>query len=79
MKNSSPISYVLLFTGIFLMALFGSQISRSIARPESWVGPLLLPGYSLGLIVIGASMFVRLARQVRDLESKVDKLENEKS
>jgi len=58
---------------MFLMAFFGAQISRSIAQPESWAGQLVLPGYSLGLIVISASMFLPLTRQVRDLESKLEK------
>jgi len=35
----------------------------------------MLPGYSLGLIVISGSMFLRLTSKMRDLESKVQKLE----
>ena len=58
------------------MAFFGSEISRLIGRPDSWAGYLLLPGYSLGLIVISASMFLRLTSQVKDLECKIQKLEN---
>ena len=79
MKTSNPLSFLLLFAGMFLMAFFGAQISRSIAQPESWAGQLVLPGYSLGLIVISASMFLRLTRQVNDLESKVQKLEKDGS
>jgi hypothetical protein len=79
MKTSNPLSFLLLFSGIFLMAFFGAEISRSLAPPESWAGQLGLPGYSLGLIVISASMFLRLTRQVRELQSKVQKLEKDSS
>jgi len=36
----------------------------------------MLPGYSLGLIVISGSMCLRLSSKMRDLESKIQKLEN---
>jgi len=79
MKTANPIFFLLLFAGIFLMAFFGTELSRSITGPEPWAGRLVLPGYSLGLVVISASMFLRLTRQVRNLESKVQKLENKGS
>ena len=76
MKTSRPIYFVVLFAGLFLVAFFGSGIDSAIGGADSWVRHLLLPGYSLGLIVISASMFLRLTSQVRDLESKVKNLEN---
>jgi len=76
MKTANSVSFLVLFAGIFLMAFFGSEISRSVGGSESWKGHLLLPGYSLGLIVISASMFVRLTCRVRDLEAKVQDLED---
>jgi len=65
-----------LFAGIFLAAFFGSQISRWIGSSDSWTSHFLLPDYILGLIVISVSMFLPLTSRVRDLESKVRKLEN---
>ena len=61
------------------MTFFGSEMSRSIGRSDSWLRHFLLPGYSLGLIVISASMVLRLASQVSDLESKIQKLETKGS
>ena len=79
MKISKLVSFVLLFAGIFLMAFFGSQIGRSLDPSSSWVGQFLLPGYSLGLIAVSASMFWRLSSEVRDLQTKIQKLENKNS
>ncbi len=76
MKTSKPFCFLLLFAGMFLVAFFGSQISRSIGPSDSWTSHFLLPGYSLGLIVISASIVLPLTSRVRDLESKVQKLEN---
>ncbi len=76
MKTSKSFFFLLLFAGMFLVAFFGSQINRSIGPSDSWTSHLLLPGYSLGLIVISASMFLPLTSRVKDLESKVRKLEN---
>jgi hypothetical protein len=71
--------YILLFTGVLLMAIFGSEITGAIAPSKSWAWRLLLPGYSVGLIMISASMVKQLAYQVKDLQSKVEKLESAKS
>ncbi len=71
--------YFLLFAGVLLMACFGSEITATILPSKSWLGHLLLPGYSVGLIVISGSMFTRLNSQVRELRSKVEKLESAKS
>jgi len=79
MKISKPVSFVLLFAGIFLMAFFGSEIGRSLAPSSSWAGQFLLPGYSLGLIAVSASMFWRLSSEVSDLQTKIQKLENKNS
>ena len=79
MKISKPVSFVLLLAGMFLMAFFGSEIGRSLAPNSSWVGQFMLPGYSLGLIVVSASMFWRLSSEVRDLQAKIQKLENKNS
>jgi hypothetical protein len=80
MKTRTPVGYyILLVAGVLLMACFGSEIAASIAPSKSWVGHLLLPGYSVGLIMISASMFTRLDAQLRDLQSKVEKLESTKS
>ena len=79
MKTSKRTFFLLLFAGILLMALFGSEMSRSTLQTGSWISHLLLPGYSLGLILISASMFLRLTAQVRELESKVRELENRAS
>ena len=77
MKTSQPAFFLLFFAGMALMSFFGSEISRSIGRsPDSWTAHVMLPGYSLGLIVISASMCLRLSSQIRDLESKVRKLED---
>jgi len=73
MKTSTPVSFVLLFAGMFLMSFFGSHIARSLAPNSSG---FLFPGYSLGLIAVSASMFWRLTSQVRDLQTKIKKLEN---
>ena len=75
MKTSQPPFFLLFFAGMVLMSFFGSEISRSIGRSDSWTSHLMLPGYSLGLIVISGSMFLRLTSKMRDLESKVQKLE----
>jgi len=80
MKTYNPVGYyILLFAGVLLMACFGSEIAGSIAPSKSWAGHLLLPGYSVGLIMISGAMFTRLGAQVRDLRSKVEKLESTKS
>jgi len=76
MKIRKPTAYyVLLFVGVMLMAGFGSEIANSIALPKSWVGHLLLPGYRVGLLMMCGSMFTQLAKQVKDLQSKVSKVE----
>ena len=79
MKTSRPVLFVSLSAGVFLMAFFGSGIARSIGQGDSWISHLRLAGYSLGLIVISASMFRRLTSQVSDLESKVENLEKKAS
>ncbi len=80
MKTRTPATYyLLLVTGVLLMACFGSEIAASIAPSKSWAGHLLLPGYSVGLIMISGAMFARLGAQVRDLQSKLEKLESTKS
>ena len=56
------------------MAWFGSKMAASIAPLNSGAGYLLLPGYSVGLIMISGAMFARLGAQVRDLQSKVEKI-----
>ena len=76
MKTSQPAFFLLLFAGMVLMSFFGSEISTSIGRSDSWTSHLMLPGYSLGLIVISGSMYLRMTSQMRDLESKIEKLEN---
>jgi hypothetical protein len=79
MKTSNATYFLLLFVGTFLMGFFGSQLSRSIGPADSWTSHLLLPGYSIGLIVISISMFLRLSSELRNLESKVRDLENKAS
>jgi hypothetical protein len=71
--------YILLFVGVMLMAAFGSEIANSITLPKSWAGHLLLPGYSVGLLMICGSMFMLLSAQVRHLQSKVEELTRTKS
>ena len=79
MKKRKPVSYhIPLFAGIVLMAGFGSKIATSLALSKSWAGSLLLPGYSVGLLLISRGMVAQLAAQVRDLRSKVEKLESTK-
>ena len=68
-----------MFVGVMLMAGFGSEIGNSITLPKSWAGHLLLPGYSVGLLMICGSMFTRLGAQVKDLQSKVEELNKPKS
>ena len=75
MKTSKPGYYVLLVCGVLLMACFGSEITNTIEPSKSWAGRLLLPGYSVGLIMISAAMFTRLGSDVKELQSKVEKLE----
>ena len=79
MKTLKPSYYILLFSGVLLMACFGSEIAAAISPSKSWAGHLLLPGYSVGLIMISAAMFTRLSSQLKDLRSKVDRLESNKS
>jgi len=79
MKTSNLTFLPLLFVGIFITAAFGSAINNSIARPDSWVSHLLLPGYTVGLIVICSSMIQSLSGRVKDLESKIQKLEHSRS
>jgi hypothetical protein len=74
MKTNKTAYYILLLAGMLLMAFFGSEITNAIAPSKSW-GRLLLPGYSVGLIMISASMVTQLASQVKELQSKVEKLE----
>ena len=78
MKTLNPGYYILLFAGSLLMAFFGSEITNTIAPSKSWAGHILLPGYSIGLLMISGSMFTRLNSQLRNLQSKVEKLENTK-
>lgn len=61
------------------MAVFGSEIAAAITPSKSWAGHLLLPGYTVGLIMISGSMFTQLSSQVKELQSKIEKLESEKS
>jgi hypothetical protein len=80
MKTRKPIAYyILLFVGAILMAGFGSEIANTIALPKSGAGHLLLPGYSVGLLMICGSMFTLLGAQVRDLQSRVEELNKHKS
>ena len=76
MKTLQPAFFLLFFAGMILTSFFGSEISRSIGRSDSWTNNLMLPGYSLGLIVISGSMCLRLSSKMRDLESKIQKLEH---
>ncbi len=57
------------------MALFGAKVAAPVAPPKSTAGNLLSGDYRVGLILITGSMFARLGAQVRDLQSKVGKLE----
>ena len=79
MKTNKTAYYILLFAGVLLMAVFGSEIASAIAPSKSWAWRLLLPGYSVGLIMISAAMVTQLASQVKELQSKVEKLEGTKS
>jgi hypothetical protein len=76
MKTNKTAYYILLFAGVLLMAVFGSEITSAIAPSKSWGWRLLLPGYSVGLIMISAAMVTQLASQVKELQSKVEKLEH---
>jgi hypothetical protein len=79
MKMRKPTAYyILLFVGV-IMAAFGSEIENSITLPKSWAGHLLLPGYSVGLLMICGSMVLLLGAQVRDLQSKVEELSKTKN
>ena len=80
MKTRKPIGYyILLFFGVMIMAGFGSEIQNSITLPKSWAGHLLLPGYSVGLLMICGSMVLLVGAQVRDLQSKVEELSKTKN
>ncbi|HSU56901.1 MAG TPA: hypothetical protein VLT36_22770 [Candidatus Dormibacteraeota bacterium] len=74
-----PAYYILLFAGVLLMAFFGSEITTTIAPLKSRLGHFLLPGYSVGLIMISAAMYTRLSSQMRDLRSKDEKIESTQS
>ena len=75
MKTSKLAYFVLLFAGIFLMVFFGVGIARSLKQVNSSTGDFLLPGYSIGLILISGSMFLGSTSRMRDIESKLQKLE----
>jgi len=79
MNTSKPGYYILLVIGVLLMSCFGSEITNVIEPSKSWAGRLLLPGYSLGLMMFSAALFTRLNSQLRDLKSKIERLESEKS
>ncbi len=78
MKTHKTVYYTLLFVGVLLMACFGSEIARAIAPSKSWAANFLLIGYSMGLMMFCAAMFTQLSSQLRELKSKVDKLESAK-
>ena len=61
------------------MAFFGSEITTAITASKSWAWHVILPGYSVGLIMISASMVTQLASQVKELQTKVEKLESNKN
>jgi len=61
------------------MAVFGSEITSAIAPSNSWAWRLILPGYSVGLLMISGAMIKQLSSQVKELQSKVEKLENTRS
>lgn len=77
MKSSKPVVYLLPFVGIFLMAFYGSQIRWSLTGTHSGPGCFVLPGYSIGLLMICGSMVAGLAYQVREMKARIEKLENE--
>ncbi len=79
MKTSKAVFFLLLFAGMFLIAFFGAGISRSLKPANSWAGDLLLPGFSLGLILISGSMFLELTCRLGDVEARIQKLENKSS
>jgi hypothetical protein len=80
MKTAKSGYYLLLVTGVLLMAFFGSEITNLIEPSKSWWGGrLLLPGYSLGLMMFSASLFTQLSSRVKDLESKIEKLGSKES
>lgn len=75
MKTHNPIGYYILsVAGVCLMAFFGSKMAALVAPTKFTAGNLLLSGYSVGLILVSWSMVVRLGAQVRDLQSKFEKL-----
>jgi hypothetical protein len=61
------------------MSCFGSEITNVIEPSKSWAGRLLLPGYSLGFILFSLAHFTQLNSQVKDLKSKIERLESEKN
>jgi hypothetical protein len=67
---------ILFFFGMLLMSCFGSEIANVIKPSKSWAGRLLIPGYSLGLIVVSLALFNQLNSQVKELKSKIEKLES---
>jgi hypothetical protein len=77
MKTSKFPYFILLIVGIFIMAFCGSGIARYLNPNESHAASfLLLPGYSLGLIIIAGAMVGRLDVRVKDLESRLQKFED---
>jgi hypothetical protein len=76
MKTTNPYVMPLLLIGIMLMAFFGTRISASIGGPNSMSSQLMIAGYTIGLLLIGNSNFMRLKSYIKDLESKIEKLEN---
>jgi hypothetical protein len=79
MKTLKRSYYILLFAGGFLMAVFGSEITHTIAPSKSLMWHIVIPGYSVGLLMISGAMVTQLRSQVKELQSKVEKLENNRS
>jgi X-X-X-Leu-X-X-Gly heptad repeat protein len=76
MKTFKAVYGILFFAGTFAMGFFGSEIASAIGPSKSWAWHVILPGYSVGLIMISAAMVTQLASQVKQLQSKVEKLES---
>jgi hypothetical protein len=79
MKTNKTAYHILLFFGVLLMAYFGSGIARAITPSKSGAGNFLLIGYSMGFMMFCGAMFTQLSSQVKELQSKVDKLESTKT
>jgi len=66
-------SSAMITVGIAVAAFAGSQIGTAISHP------LLMPIYTVGLIILANAPVYQMRRKITELELKIEELQNDKN